>query len=646
MNAKAYSGALALAALFSLNLFAQTDTPSSPPSPADQSTVAAAVVTVESGEHLVLELQENLNTAYSKQGEKASFTTLRELGDGNRIIIPARSTVQATLTEVKKPGRASRPGQIALQFDEITLPDGTTLPLDATLIRAGFTNITTSQGSAKVKGEGGTHKGDIVSVAIGAGQGALIGASVGGKKGAAYGSAVGAGIGVLQILLRKGPHLDLPRGMLFEVELDSSLGVPEASVARFSQPGALPPALSASTGSSNSGGFRFPDAVGSAAPGREAPIPDFPEDSSADEGSAQAPMPDEVGEEAQGVEEQPPAQSETTEVASNREPLPSPGAPSDLPETTAPPIVGPPPPMEDDGAYRMKVDVRLVMVEAFVRDEKGRVLDELKREDFCIFEDGVEQQVSHFSRDELPIAVALVVDRSGSVAPYMPELRRAAYQTLTQLKPGDQVALFAFDNDVDRLMDLTTDRRAIAERIARIRAGGGTNITDALSGAIQYLAAVAPERRRAIILISDSQATARGYTSQGDVIRMALESESVIYGVKTPGEPTPLTMRLPTWLGGLGSVRKMAEETGGEEIDVQRVGSLQAALAAVVSRLKTRYTLGYNSTNKARDGAFRRIEVRLADRFGRPQDDYSVFARRGYYAPVERRAAQQPADTP
>jgi VWFA-related protein len=105
-------------------------------------------------------------------------------------------------------------------------------------------------------------------------------------------------------------------------------------------------------------------------------------------------------------------------------------------------------------------------------------------------------------------------------------------------------------------------------------------------------------------------------------------------------------MRLPTWLGGLGSVRKMAEETGGEEIDVQRVGSLQAALAAVVSRLKTRYTLGYNSTNKARDGAFRRIEVRLTDRFGRPSDDYSVFARSGYYAPVERRAAEQPPAQP
>jgi hypothetical protein len=73
------------------------------------------------------------------------------------------------------------------------------------------------------------------------------------------------------------------------------------------------------------------------------------------------------------------------------------------------------------------------------------------------------------------------------------------------------------------------------------------------------------------------------------------------------------------------------------------VGSLQAALSAVVSRLKTRYTLGYNSTNKERDGAFRRIGVRLTDRYGRADRDYNVYARSGYYSPAERRAST-PAD--
>ena len=78
----------------------------------------------------------------------------------------------------------------------------------------------------------------------------------------------------------------------------------------------------------------------------------------------------------------------------------------------------------------------MVLVEATVRDDKGRIADDLKREDFRVFEDGVEQQIIYFSRDELPLAVALVVDGSGSISPVLRELHHAAYDTLSQLKPG------------------------------------------------------------------------------------------------------------------------------------------------------------------------------------------------------------------
>jgi hypothetical protein len=101
-----------------------------------------------------------------------------------------------------------------------------------------------------------------------------------------------------------------------------------------------------------------------------------------------------------------------------------------------------------------------------------------------------------------------------------------------------------------------------------------------------------------------------------------------------------VTMRVPLWLGGFGSVSKVTEETGGEIIDVSTTGSLDAAMGAVISRLKLRYTLGYQSSNGTRDSTFRRIEVRLSDRFGRLNSDYSINARRGYYAGTESAAAQ------
>jgi len=312
-----------------------------------------------------------------------------------------------------------------------------------------------------------------------------------------------------------------------------------------------------------------------------------------------------------------------------------------------PPVPGlPPPPAElpGDSDYKLRVNVRLVLVEAFVRDDRGRVIDELKKEDFRLYEDNIEQEVRHFSRDELPLAVALVVDRSGSVAPFMPELRRAAYDTLRQLKRGDRVALFAFAEDVDRLTDLTTDRRRVAEGIARIRPGGGTNILDAVHMATQYLALAAPHDRRAIILISDNEATMRGFASQDRVIRNALQSEVVVYSVKTPGQSGGALFSLGSKLSGVGSVNKITRETGGEVFDVRQEGSIEAAMAAVIGRLKTRYTLGYHSSNQASDGRFRAISVRLTDRYGRAERDYSIHARQGYYAPTEAVASQpQPA---
>jgi VWFA-related protein len=610
-------GSLAFFYVLALTLSAAAQTSAADSSTPASAPVAGPALKVPAGERLILELQDSLHTAANHTGDHAHFQTYRETVVGYQVAIPQGSFIRGTLTKVKKPGLAGRAGAIGLRFEEITLPDGTVLPLEADLLRAGFIDIDKNKNGASVKGERGIGKRDTLTVAMGAGQGALIGASVAGKKGAIYGGAIGAGAGLAEILLRRGPHLDLPRGTFFEVELTRELVVPQASAARFAQqsvqqaagvPSASTPPPA--TPSADTDDFRFPDEPDLAV--SDDSIPDFPEE-------------------------------ETATIAEARPPDTGVGAPAELPPPAAPPL--PDPTLGDSDPYKLKVDVRLVTVEAIARDRDGRVLENLRREDFQIFEDGVAQQIRHFSRDELPMAVALVVDRSGSVAPFMPELRRAAYQTLSSLKRGDEVALFAFDADVERLEELATDRRRIAERIARIRAGGGTNITDALAAAAQYLALAAPDRRRAIILISDNAETVRGHTSQGRLVRLALEYEVVIYSVKTPGEPTPLTMRVPGWLGGLSSVRTITRETGGEIIDVNRVGSLEAALAAVVARLKTRYTLGYQSTNKTADGAFRRIEVRLAERFGRPEQDYSVFARSGYYAPTERRAAQQPAPT-
>jgi VWFA-related protein len=236
----------------------------------------------------------------------------------------------------------------------------------------------------------------------------------------------------------------------------------------------------------------------------------------------------------------------------------------------------------------------------------------------------------------------LVVDRSGSVSPYLDELRDAAEATLSQLKPGDEVALFAFAAKPQRLEYLTTDRRQISSAISNIEAGGGTNITDALFDAALYLGRAARRMRHAIILFSDNQNTVRGFSSDKGLIRVALETESVIYSIRIGGRAGIRGLNQPLWMPGMTSVNKVTRETGGEIIDTGNGADLGAAMATVISRLKQRYTLGYQTSNKKRDGGFRAIEVRLAGAYAAHANEYSIYARHGYYAPMEHVAADSP----
>jgi len=300
----------------------------------------------------------------------------------------------------------------------------------------------------------------------------------------------------------------------------------------------------------------------------------------------------------------------------------------------APAAAGRPRPPEQ-GEFTLKVDVSMVLVEATVRDDKGRIINDLKREDFHVFEDGVEQQITHFSRDELPLAVALVVDGSGSVSPILAELHQAAHDTLSQLKPEDQVALYAFATHPERIVDLTTDRNAIAESIMGIGSAGGTNIADALYGSIEYLGQEARERRHAVIMVSDNQPTAKGEFNANDVIRLALETQTIVYSVRLGRDRLEGTLDEPGWIPGARWVSKIMSETGGEIIDMAAVGSAQKAIAAVIARLKQRYTLGYQSSNTRRDRTFREIDVRLSSRAQDPKHPYKIFARHGYYPAPE-----------
>ena len=521
---------------------------------------------------------------------------MNEILAGDQIAIPRGTTVHALVTSSRRAGTFKKP-QILLEFNEIVLSDGNPRPLTAEVTRAAW---------SRPQGEHNNTGRVARSAGKGAASGALMGVIFGGARGAMEGGIAGAALGSIGVLMQHGPDMDFPRGMPFEIELTKPLVVP-ALQSPHSQV-----------------------AIGSGPIGDRGDLArlDVPSDERPPRIRRRDSIP--VPEQTETAGDVP---KDSATVASNRTTPPTPMEPApriSLPDTEA---IG--------GGYKFKMNVELVVVDATVRDRSGAIVDKLKREDFHLFEDNVEQQITHFSRDELPLAVALVVDRSGSMGPVVDALRRAAYDTLSQLKPQDQVALFAFARTAERLEDLTTDRQRIADDIASISAGGSTDITDALYQAAVYLGRAAPNSRHAIVLVSDNQGTVAGYAGNADVIRMGLETETSIYSIKVGTESFSHALSLPMSGLGTGSVPKIASQTGGEVIDARDPEYVPEAMAAVISRLKQRYSLGYVSSNPRHNGAFRQIVVRVRDANLKGKSDYKIYARSGYYARTEHVASLQ-----
>jgi Ca-activated chloride channel homolog len=278
---------------------------------------------------------------------------------------------------------------------------------------------------------------------------------------------------------------------------------------------------------------------------------------------------------------------------------------------------------------RIKVDVALVTTEVTVLGEGAT---ELRAEDFVIYDNGVAQQVSHFSRDKLPLAVALLIDRSSSIKPYLPLLQKASVAALGRLRPEDPVALFAFDDDPIKLSGLTGDRNRIAGIIGKLTIGHGTNMYDAISNVASYLRSNAPHHRRAIILISDNCNSVRGKIS-GDMARIeVLESSVTLYSIKTPGDNPAAAMRVrdPGCHDSITMVNQLANETGGQVLDAKASKPLQEALEKAISNLRLQYTLGFSPSDPGQERGFHKLAVKLAAEDRCPA--CRLLVRSGYYA--------------
>jgi Ca-activated chloride channel family protein len=279
-------------------------------------------------------------------------------------------------------------------------------------------------------------------------------------------------------------------------------------------------------------------------------------------------------------------------------------------------------------AFRAGVD--LVSLNVSVT-EGAKYLTDLDVGDFQVFEDGVLQEVTFFSRSQLPIALALLVDTSASMEGRLPTAQEAAVGFARQLRSEDLAEIVDFDSRVVILQPFTNDAAALEQAIRRTSAGGSTSMYNALYISLKNLKKIVASRvdeirRQAIILLSDGEDTSSLMPFE-EVLDLAKRSETSVYAIGLRGTERGVT-RSRGFQEAEFVLRQITRETGGRAFFPQDVTELAGIYRQIAEELSSQYTLGYSSRNARRDGAWRRIVVRAS----RPQT--VARTKQGYFGPT------------
>ena len=293
---------------------------------------------------------------------------------------------------------------------------------------------------------------------------------------------------------------------------------------------------------------------------------------------------------------------------------------------------------EKEATDVVRVNTDLVVFDAEVIDKKTkRIIGDLKKDDFEIVEDGVKQQLSYLSRDELPLSIMLLLDVSGSVRSILHDIRNGALNALERLKPEDEVALMPFAAESELVQDFTRDRRLMAQKIkdatATERLGSATFLDAALNKAVRRMQRASnPTSRRVIVIVTDNIVGIGVRPLKKDVLAGLFGTGTVVYGLIVKAAVSKVLDVL--FLGQSRGVNDYVQESGGEMLGADRK-EVESKLAAVIDRLRARYTLGYRPANTNEDGKFRRVEIGISAR-SKQKRKLAVLTRRGYY--LRRRA--------
>src|SRR2546430_2688736 len=294
------------------------------------------------------------------------------------------------------------------------------------------------------------------------------------------------------------------------------------------------------------------------------------------------------------------------------------------------PSAPPPPPGQDANAGKqgssIKVDVNLVVLHTTVLDERQRFADGLKSENFRVFEDKVEQKLSVFKREDVPVSMGVVIDNSGSMRDKRPRVNEAALTLVQSSNPQDEAFVVNFNDDyyLDLDKDFTSSIPELKEALERIDARGSTALYDAIIGSLDHLKK-GHKDKKVLLVVTDGEDNTSHNTLE-KTIREIQKTDTVIYTIGLLSEESKKKAKRAK-----RALEQIAQASGGLSYFPENVEDVHNICEQVAHDIRNQYTLAYYPTNTKRDGTFRSVQVEIIPPRGRGK--LQARTRNGYYAP-------------
>ncbi len=334
-----------------------------------------------------------------------------------------------------------------------------------------------------------------------------------------------------------------------------------------------------------------------------------------------------------GQNSQPQAQPESQPQDQAPAPAPAPNQPGDT--VQVPTNQGQAPDSQSNDVFVFKKEVDEVTLHATVVDDHFRPITSLNKNDFAVFEDGKPQKITSFRNEDIPVALGIVIDNSGSMRDKRPQVNAAAINLVRSSNPQDQVFVVNFNEEYFLDQDYTGSIPKLKDALERIESRGGTALYDAVVASSDHLKKSGALEKKVLLVVTDGEDNASRESLEQALRRLEEKNGPTVYTIGLLGDEHGKRARR--------ALREMAEDTGGVAFFPKDLSEVEAITQQIAHDIRNQYTIQYKPTRPQSAGGYRSVKVQAQ---AKGYKNLQVRTRSGYYAGQQRASTGAPSGNP